>query len=99
MNDRLKNALILTGVLVVADLAQGVVLYSLGKSGGSFSGFLGNLAIPSGKQLFNLVLVAIGTSLIVGSTQDYIKHRLNLDECADLRQSLAELTDAAEASL
>lgn len=99
MNDRLKNALILTGVLVVADLAQGVVLYSLGKSGGSFSGFFENLTIPSGRQLFNLVLVAIGTSLIVGSTQDYIKNRLNLDECADLRQSLAELTEAAEASL
>ena len=99
LHPRLKGSLILVGVLCTADIIQGVVLYSLGKSDGTMASFWKNLRIPTGTELVNIGVVAVATSLVVGYTTSYLKKRVNLDECYDLRQSLAELTENIEESI
>lgn len=99
MHPQLKSSLVLFGVLCASDIIQGAVMYSLGKSDGTFKGFINNLRIPSGQELFNICVLAVGASLIAGASTEYLKKRWNLDECYDLRQSLADLTETIEESI
>jgi len=87
---RLKNALVMMGVLLTFDLAQGIVFTSFGKSDGTFKRFMKNLRIPPQDELARLVPIAIISSAIVGFSTDYIRERLGLG-CIDSIDDVIEV--------
>lgn len=94
----MKNALVMGGVLFVADFAQGVFFYSYAKSGGINSNLIKNL--PYGWwELSKLAGAAIVVSLIVGYAQDYVKEYFKLDDCIDtLPEALDNIQESIEES-
>tara|TARA_B100000902_G_scaffold217589_1_gene206798 strand:+ start:418 stop:711 length:294 start_codon:yes stop_codon:yes gene_type:complete len=97
MNTRLRNALVLAGILATSDIVQGYVMTTFGKSDGTFKGFVSSMAIPSLAEGTKLIMLALSSSIIVGLTVEHIKARFDLEECADLDDALREIGEALEA--
>tara|TARA_B100000925_G_C21708114_1_gene345367 strand:- start:286 stop:585 length:300 start_codon:yes stop_codon:yes gene_type:complete len=97
LDNRLRNALVLAGILATSDIVQGYVMTTFGKSDGTFKGFINAMTVPSFAEGTKLIMLALSSSIIVGLTVEHIKARFDLEECADLDDALREIGEALEA--
>jgi len=93
MNKRFKNAIVMTGVLMVFDIGQGIMFTSFGKSDGTLKSFFQNLAIPPWRELQNLIPIALVSSVIVGTSVDYIRDKLGLGCVDDIGDTIEVILD------
>lgn len=83
----------MTGVLAVFDITQGIVFTSFGKSDGTYKSFFQNLAIPPWSELQTLIPIALVSSLIVGTSVDFIRDKLGLGCVDDIGDTIEVILD------
>lgn len=86
VSSKFKRSLVINSVLLVTDLAAGLILYNYGKSKGSKVSF----SLPPPYEFGKMCGVAAVTSLLTGAAITKVENKLNVEIFDDTDQAFLE---------